>query len=126
MVDARMGRPAVGDRRSVVAHDRVLVAEAGALHVDAARVYMEQVVEARRSAVAAERLEHERLDTGVAQRLVAARELAQVLDACDLEPDEVRRVVRDALRIGVGKADAHARPERVTLHPPSLASGPGD
>ena len=43
----------------------------------------------------------------VAQRLVAAGVLAQVLDARDLEPDEVRRVVRDPLRVGVREADAH-------------------
>ena len=52
----------------------------------------------------------------VAQRLVAARVLAQVLDARDLEPDEVRRVVRDALRVGVREADAHVGREREPLH----------
>ena len=52
----------------------------------------------------------------VAQRLVAAGVRAQVLDAGDLEPDEVRRVVGDPLRVGVGEADAHVRREREALH----------
>ena len=53
------------------------------------------------------RLEHERLDPLVAQPLVAARVLLEVVDAGDLEPDEVVRVVRDALRVGLGEAHAH-------------------
>ena len=51
------------------------------------------------------RLEHERLDAEVAQPLVAARVALEVLDARDLEPDEVVRVVDDALRVGLGEAD---------------------
>ena len=53
--------PAVCDDRVVVAHDEILEAEAGAAQVDATRVDMQHVVEARRHEVAAERLEHERL-----------------------------------------------------------------
>jgi len=82
---------------------------------------MQHVVEARRHEVAAERLEHERFEPPVAKRLIAACVLSQILHAGDLEPDEVRRVVCDALRIGVSEADAHGRRERVTLHPASLA-----
>ena len=51
------------------------------------------------------RLEHERLDPEVAQPLVAAGVLLEVVDARDLEPDEVVRVVGDALRVGLGEAD---------------------
>ena len=116
-----MTRPTLGDHLTVVADDQVLVAKASALHVDAARVQVQQIVEAGRHAVAAERLEHERLDPSVAQRLVAAGMLAEVLDAGHLEPDVVRRVVGDALCIGVREANAHRRRERVTLHRASLA-----
>src|SRR5207244_12555469 len=87
------------------AHDRVLVAEAGPAQANAARVNDELVVEPRGSAVTAERLEDERLDALVAERLVAAGELPQVFDARHLEPDEVGRVVHDSLRVGVGEAD---------------------
>ena len=49
------------------------------------------------------RLEDERLDPLVAEPLVAAREPLEVLHARDLEPDEVVRVVHDALRVGLGE-----------------------
>jgi len=84
-------------------------------------VDVEHVVEARRDEVAAERLEHERLEPAVAQRLIAAGVLPQVLHTGDLEPHEVRRIVGDALGVGVREADAHGRRERVTLHRASLA-----
>ena len=64
------------------------------------------VVEQRRREEARVRLEHERLDPLVAQPLVAARVPLEVVDARHLEPDEVVRVVRDALRVGLGEADA--------------------
>ena len=57
------------------------------------------------------RLEHERLDALLAQPLVAARVPLEVLDARDLEPDEVLRVVDDPLRVGLGEADADRRRE---------------
>ena len=42
-----------------------------------------------------------------AQARVAAAEAREVVDARDLEPDEVDGVVRDALRVGLGEAHAH-------------------
>ena len=119
-VDARVRRPAVRHRDAVGADDRVLVAEARAAQADAARVDVQLVVEPGRHAVAAERLEHERLDAVVAQRLVAAGVRAQVLDARDLEPDEVRRVVRDPLRVGVREPHADAGREREAFHGATL------
>jgi len=56
--------------------DGVLVAEPCAPRVEAARVDDELVVELRRDPVTAERLEDERLDALVAERLVTAGELA--------------------------------------------------
>jgi hypothetical protein len=47
-------------------HDRVLVPEARAAQVEAARVDVQQVVEACRDAIAAERFEHQRLEPEVA------------------------------------------------------------
>ena len=101
-----MRRPAVGDQLAV-ALDRVLVAEPRAAHVEAARVDDEAVVEPRRLQVAHVRLEHERLDAEVAQPLVAAGVPLEVLDARDLEPDEVVRVVDDPLRVGLGEPHPH-------------------
>ena len=97
---------AVGDKRPVFAHDRVLVSKSRAANVDAARVHVQHVVEPGWDEVAAMGLQDERLDPPFAELLVAARVLAQVLDARDLEPDEVARVVRDPLSIGVGEPDA--------------------
>ena len=59
----------------------------------------------RRLPVADVRLEHEGLDALVADRRVAAGVFRQVGDARHLEPDEVVRVVRDALRVGLGEPD---------------------
>jgi len=79
-------------------------------------VHVEHVVEHRRDDVAAVRLEDERLDAAVAERLIAAGERAQVLDARDLEPHEVGGVVGDALGVRVGESHPHGGRERVTLH----------
>ena len=89
-----------------VALDDVVEAEAGAAHVVAARVHEQAVVEDRRREEARVRLEHERLDPLVAQALVAAGVALEELDAGDLEPHEVVRVVRDALRVGLREAHA--------------------
>ena len=64
----------------------------------------EAVVEPRRLQVADVRLEHERLDPELAQALVAAGVPLEVLDSRHLEPDEVVRVVRDPLRVGLREA----------------------
>jgi NAD-dependent deacetylase len=93
-----MRSPTVRDDLAV-ALDHVLVAEAGSLHVDAARVHAEPVVEARGLQVADVRLEDDGLDAEVAQLLVAARIALEVVDTRDLEPHEVVRVVGDALRV---------------------------
>ena len=60
-------------------------------------------------------LEDERLDALVAHRLVAAGEACEVLDAGELEPDEVDRVVDDPLRVRLGEAHAHLRRERILV-----------
>ena len=110
-----MLRVTVRHQRAVVSNDRVLVTEARAAHAHAARVHVQNVVEARRREVAAVGLEDDRLDAVVAQRLVAAGKRAEVLDARDLEPDEVGGVVRDPLRVGLGEAHAYLGLEAVVL-----------
>src|SRR5439155_9651421 len=90
--------------------------EPGAAQIAAAAVDDELVVEYRRHPVAAKRLENERLDPVVAEGLVAAGERAEVLDTPHLEPHEVRRVVRDSLRVRVRKANAHGSREREAVH----------
>ena len=74
------------------------------------------VVEVRRLAVADVRLQHERLDPLRAQGAVPAGELREVRDARDLEPDEVRGVVRDALRVGFGEPDGNVGVEAEPVH----------
>jgi hypothetical protein len=120
--------PAVG-HDGAVAFDRVVVAEARAAEVAAPRVHVKSVVEPRGLDVAHVRFEDERLDPLGAQLRVAAGELVEVRDACDLEPDEVVGVVRDALRVGLGEADANLGREGEAVHrahsmtvPPDRAS----
>ena len=43
--------------------------------------------------------------------------LREVRDARDLEPDEERGVVRDALRVGLGEADEDLGREVEAVHP---------
>jgi len=83
-------------------------------------VHVEEVVEPCGDDIAAVRLEHERLDPAVAQRLIAACERAQILDAGDFEPDEVRRVVGDPLSVRVREAHAQCRREGVAVHRTSI------
>jgi hypothetical protein len=96
--------------------DRVLEPEARAADVEAARVDEQPVVEDGRCDEARVGLEHERLDAEIAQPLVAAREPLEELHTRHLEPDEVVRVVHDALRIGLGEAHADLSGEVVPLH----------
>ena len=56
--------------------------------------------------VAQAHLRRERLDATVADRLVAARVTLEVCDARNLEPDDERRVMGDALCVGLCEADA--------------------
>src|SRR4029453_7782232 len=104
-VDARMPRPAIGDRLAVPL-DHVLVAKPGAADVHAARVHGQPVVEVRRPDVADVCLDRHRLHAVVAERLVAVPEPVEVVDARDLEPDEVVRDVGDPLRVGLGEPHA--------------------
>ena len=55
------------------------------------------------------RLEHDRLDSELAQPLIAAGVALEVLDAGDLEPHEIVRVVGDPLCVRFGEADADGR-----------------
>ena len=79
-------------------------------------MHEEAVVELRRHEIANVRLEHDCLDAGVAQTLVAARVPLEVVDARDLEPHEVVRVVGDPLRVRLREADAHLRCETEAVH----------
>jgi hypothetical protein len=115
--------PAVGDHR-IVALDRVLVAEARASQVDAAHVYDETVVEPRRLEVADVRLEDDCLQPEVSQALVPTGRLLEMLDARDLEPDEVVRVVRDPLRVGFREADANICLEGESAHAAAMLAEP--
>jgi hypothetical protein len=67
------------------------------------------VVEASRLEVAHVRLDRERLDPIGSQARVAATEARKVVDAGDLEPDEVDGVVRDALGIATPWASVSAK-----------------
>jgi hypothetical protein len=51
------------------------------------------------------RLDRHRLDAVLPKRRVAASKAIEIVDARDLEPDEVFRVVGDALRVRLGEAD---------------------
>ena len=108
------GRP-VGDPLAV-ALDEVLVAEARTAHVAAASVDPERVREARRREVAHVGLQDECLEALVAQRLVAAGKTGEVLDAGELEPDEVDRVVDDPLRVRLREAHLDVGGEREPFH----------
>jgi hypothetical protein len=110
-------RPAVC-KQLAAARDVVGEAETRALQFRHAGVDLEHVVEARRTEVADARLQDERLEALVADRLIAAGELRQVCDPRRFEPDEVVRVVRDPLRVGFGKPHAHVDREPRPLHPP--------
>ena len=59
-----------------------------------------------------------------AQARVAAAEAPEVVDARHLEPDEVDGVVRDALRVRLGEANAHLGGEAEVHGANSLRSAP--
>ena len=104
-VDRRMER--LGGRHELaVPLDPVLVAEAGAANVDAAQVDREDVVEGGGGAVVDADARRQRLDPLRLDRPVAAGVVGQVRDARHLEPDDVRGMVGDALRVGLGEAHA--------------------
>ena len=114
-VDSRVTGVAVRDQLGT-ALDAVLVGEAGAAHVDAASPDGQRLVEVRRPVVPETDLGRQRLETPLPDRLVAARSFREVGDAGDLEPDDERRVVRDALRVRLGEADTHVGRKREALH----------
>ena len=97
--------------------DRVLVAEARAADVDAARPDPEAVVEVGRAVVADVHRRRQRLDPLRLDRQIAARVLREVRDARDLEPDDERGVVCDPLRVRLGEADEDLGREVEALHP---------
>ena len=61
-------------------------------------------------------LGRQRFDAAVADRLVAACVPLEVRDARDLEPDDERGVVGDALSVRLREADPHVRREREAVH----------
>src|SRR5205085_5692066 len=93
-VDGRVARPPVREQLAI-ALDGVVVAEAGAADLAAPSMDEDPVGEARRPEVAHVRLEDERLDSPLPELRIAARVPLEVLDAGDLEPDEVDGVVHD-------------------------------
>jgi hypothetical protein len=117
-------RPAVCDALAGPIEE-VLEPEARASDVAAAGLQAQTVVETRRDAEADVGLRHERLDALRAQGGIPAGVALEVLDAGDLEPDEVGRVVRDALCVRLGKPDAHLRREREFGHGGTLAGSRG-
>ena len=76
----------------------------------------ESFVEVGRAVVADEDLRRQRLDPSIADRLVAAGVRLEVGDARDLEPDDERGVMRDALRVRLREPDPHVRREREAVH----------
>src|SRR5207247_11197609 len=73
-----------------------------------------------RPQVANVRLQDVRLDPLFPQLRIAARVALEVVDARDLEPDEVDRVVDDPLRVGLGEPRLQLGREAEAVHPPSL------
>ena len=96
--------------------DAVLVLESGAANVRAARPHSERFVEVRSAVVVDADLGRERLESTIAQGLVATRVCGQIRDARDLEPDDERGVVGNALRVGLGEPNAHVGGERKAVH----------
>jgi NAD-dependent protein deacetylase/lipoamidase len=107
--------PAVGNLLAV-ALDPVVEPKSCAADVPAAGLDLEPVVEACRHAVANGCLGDEGLDSALAQRRVAAGKAAEVVDAGDLEPDQVGGVVGDALGVRLGEADANLGGEPKSVH----------
>jgi NAD-dependent protein deacetylase/lipoamidase len=115
-----MTRPAVGDQLAP-ALDGVVETEARSPDVYAASVDPQGIVEADRGEVADVRLDRQRLEALVANRLVAAGEPGEVVDARDLEPNEVGGVVGDSLGVGLGEAHDDVSGEVESLHGRTIA-----
>src|SRR5581483_4543765 len=108
-------RPAVRDRLTL-ALEHVVVPEARSADVDAAGVDPDAVVEEGRLQVTDVRFGRQRLVAVRLQAAVAVPEASEVLDSRDLEPDEVRGVVGDALRVGLGEPDRELGREAEPFH----------
>ena len=117
-VDAGMERPAVGNRVAV-ALDRIVEAEAGTAQVAAGTADRETVVEAGGGEVPDVPLRRERLDSLGPELRIAAPEAREVVDARELEPDQVDGVVHDSLGVGLGEAHANVGGE-VEVHKATL------
>ncbi len=96
--------------------DRVLEAKPRAAQVAAPHTDHKRIVEPRGLEPANARLDGQGLDALPPQSRVAAVEAGQVVDAPTLEPDEVGGVMRDALGVRLGEADAHVRGEIEGVH----------
>jgi hypothetical protein len=106
---------AVGDYDAFT-FDRVLVAEPRATQVDATRPDRQPLVEVRRPVIPNVHFGRQRFDPLGPDSAITAGELGEICDARDLEPDHERRVVRDPLRIRLGKADENVSREVEPLH----------
>src|SRR6266511_1843586 len=112
-----MRGPTLGDSDAVTdAGEYVVVAEARAAYIDAARPDAQDVVEDRGCQIPNVCFDDGRLVAGVLERAIAGGELVEVRDACNLEPHEIGRVVCNPLRVGFSKAHAHVRREAEALH----------
>src|SRR6478752_10060465 len=99
-VDAGVARrAAAGDL--VTAEELVAEREAGAAHLGTGAAHCELVVEPERAQIFGVRLDHHHVHPARVNVGVAVPELAEVLDASDLEPPEVCGVVGDAHRVGL-------------------------
>jgi hypothetical protein len=114
-VDARVPGLAFGDGRTV-ALDQVLEAEPRTPDASATGVHGQPVGEARRLGVADPGVGDERFDASFPEGPVAPCLAAEVIDARDLEPDEVDAVVCDALRVGLGETNLDLDREVETFH----------
>ena len=95
-----------GRHELAVPLDPVLVAEACSADVDAPQVDREDVVEDGRGPVVDPDSGRQRLDSLRLDRAIAAGVICQVRHAGHLEPDDERRVMGDALGVGLGEAHA--------------------
>lgn len=96
--------------------DSVLVSETISPHVRAARPDSQCLVEVGGAVVADADLGRQSLEASVTDRLVSARIRGEIRNARDLEPDDERGVVRDALRVRLGKPNTHVGEEREAFH----------
>ena len=102
----------------------VVVAEARTANIDTARPDPDDVVEHGRREVANVRLDDRRLVARVLKGAIAGRVLVEIGDARHFEPDEVRGVVGDPLRIRLREPNANLGREAEALHAPHSTMAP--